>query len=58
MKAGLKSGDIITKLNGELIKNTRVLNRILLEIKPNQMIELEILRNGQKITINLVTQKE
>lgn len=58
MKAGLKSGDIITKLNGELIKNTRILNKILLEIKPNQMIELEVLRNGQKITINLVTQKE
>lgn len=58
MKAGLKVGDVLTKLNGELIKNTRKLNRMLLEIKPNQMVELEVLRKGQKITINLVTQKE
>lgn len=58
MKAGLKTGDIITKINSEVIKDTKRFNRIMLEVKPNQMVELEILRNGQKITINLVTQKE
>ncbi|MCX7738760.1 MAG: trypsin-like peptidase domain-containing protein [Hydrogenothermaceae bacterium] len=58
MKAGLKSGDVIIKLNGELIHSVKKLNRILLEIKPNQMVELEILRNSQKITINLITQTE
>lgn len=58
MKAGLKSGDVIIKLNGELIHSTKKLNRIMLEIKPNQMVELEILRNSQKITINLITQTD
>lgn len=58
MKAGLKTGDIITKLNSNTIKDTKKFNRMMLEVKPNQMIELEVIRNGQKITINLVTQKE
>lgn len=58
MKAGLKSGDILLKFNGELIQSTKRLNRMMLQIKPNQMVELEILRNGQKFTINIITQKE
>ncbi|MCX7761098.1 MAG: trypsin-like peptidase domain-containing protein [Hydrogenothermaceae bacterium] len=57
MKAGIKSGDIILKVNSELIKDTKRFNRILLEIKSGQFIEFEILRNGHKITISLITEK-
>ncbi|MEZ0324254.1 MAG: trypsin-like peptidase domain-containing protein [Hydrogenothermaceae bacterium] len=57
MKAGIKSGDIIIKVNSELIKNTKTFNRMLLEIKSGQFVEFEILRKGQKITISLITEK-
>lgn len=56
MRSGIKSGDILYKINGELIKDTKMFNRILLKTKPNQMVELEIFRKGEKITINLITE--
>ena len=50
-QAGLKSGDVILKLNGSPILRTSTLLYALNRIAPNQKINLEILRNDQTRTI-------
>jgi serine protease Do len=48
--AGLKSGDVITKLNGEKIDDAADLTRKIGGLKPGAAIELTYLRNGAEKT--------
>ena len=50
-KAGIKPGDIIVKYNGEDIKDTADLQLKVMNTKPNSWVNIEVIRNGQKITI-------
>ena len=50
-KAGLKSGDVILKLNGNSISRTSDLIYRLNRIAPNQTIQLEVLRDDKIRTI-------
>lgn len=49
-KAGLKGGDVITKIGAREIKNIYDLMYILQELKPEEKVAIEYLRDGRKET--------
>ncbi|MGL5445910.1 MAG: Do family serine endopeptidase [Rhabdaerophilum sp.] len=51
--AGLKSGDVITKLNGAVIKDARELTRKVGAMKPNDKVEFTYFRDGQERTASI-----
>lgn len=46
-KAGLKSGDVIEKVNGETVDSARELSRRIASMKPGAKVELSYLRGGK-----------
>ena len=53
--AGFRRGDLIVKLNGSKIKNFESLLKVVLRSKPRQKMPVEVLRNGRKVKLTLVT---
>ncbi|MBN9305670.1 MAG: hypothetical protein BGO82_04145 [Devosia sp. 67-54] len=51
-KAGLKSGDIITKVDGQEIDNALALSRTIAGDQPNQTVQLTVWRDGKETTIS------
>jgi serine protease Do len=51
-KAGLKSGDIVTKVDGQDIDNALALSRAIASDAPNQNVTLTIWRDGKETTLN------
>ena len=51
--AGLKAGDFITKVNGQVVKDAGDLTRQIGDMKPGDKIELSYLRDGAEKTVNL-----
>jgi serine protease Do len=49
LKAGLKSGDAILTLNGEIVEGPRDLARKVAELKPGTKAKFEIIRDGKKM---------
>jgi serine protease Do len=49
-KAGLKSGDVIDKVNGEAVESARELSRKIAGMKPGAKVELGYLRGGKSDT--------
>ena len=56
-KSDLKAGDIITKLNGEKVKNSAYLRYELYKNKPGDSIELTYIRNGKEHTTKVTLTK-
>jgi S1-C subfamily serine protease len=52
-KAGIKVGDIIAKVNGQAIDGTHPLDATLSEYSPGDTISVDLLRNGQTVTVQL-----
>ena len=52
-KAGLKSGDVINKINDDDIKSSNDIRRILQKYKPNDKIKLQVVRDGKEQVIEL-----
>ena len=52
-KAGLKSGDVLRKLNGNKIENGSALQVAVSQIRPGNSIELGILRDGKPETVKV-----
>lgn len=52
-RAGLRSGDIVTKLNGKPIGPGQSLRALLLEYKPGDVVTLDVLRDGQQLSIDV-----
>lgn len=50
-KAGLQSGDVIVRFNGEVVTSTRKLTRLIIEVSPDHKAALTILRNGSEVEI-------
>ncbi|HLA85058.1 MAG TPA: membrane protein insertase YidC [Thermoguttaceae bacterium] len=48
-KAGLKPGDVITKIDGKNFVGAKELNAILAKRKPGRTVELEVARDGKKL---------
>jgi S1-C subfamily serine protease len=53
-EAGLQEGDIIRMVNDTTIDASHSLDDILIEYDPEQELTLDVLRNGQAMTLNLV----
>jgi serine protease Do len=52
-RAGLKSGDVIRKFNGQTVDDQNQLTAMVAASDPGTAATLEILRNGQSITIKV-----
>ncbi|MFZ0149623.1 MAG: Do family serine endopeptidase [Xanthobacteraceae bacterium] len=50
-KAGIKSGDVITAVNGVQVKDARELARTIGMMAPDSAVKLDIVRNGEPRTI-------
>lgn len=53
-QAGIKSGDIITKFNGEDVQDHSHLPSLVGNVKPGSKAQVEVYREGKKIQLNLV----
>ncbi|SFI00427.1 serine protease Do [Bosea sp. OK403] len=51
--AGVKSGDVITKLNGQPVKDDRDLTRRVGALKPGDKAEIAVLRSGKELALNV-----
>jgi serine protease Do len=52
-KAGIESGDIITSVNGETVKDARELARTIGGLAPGAAVKLNVLHKGQDKVVNL-----
>ncbi|MEO7310052.1 MAG: PDZ domain-containing protein [Chitinophagaceae bacterium] len=57
-KAGLKEGDLVTEVNGSVIKNTDELKKQLVEMKDKNEVSMKVLRNGSSQTISVKVPKK
>ena len=49
-QSGLLRGDLILKWNGELIKDTKALEKRVLDLRQNESFTLTIIRNGKVLS--------
>ncbi len=56
-QAGLQSGDVFIKFNGDEITGTRKLTRLISEVSPDHTASLTILRNGSEREISVTIGK-
>ena len=52
-KAGIESGDVITAVNGETVKDARELARTIGGLAPGTAVKLNVLHKGQDKVVNL-----
>jgi serine protease Do len=52
-KAGIESGDVITSVNGESVKDARELARTIGGLAPGATVKLNVLHKGQDKVVNL-----
>jgi serine protease Do len=52
-KAGLQAGDVVTKLDGEPVKDARHLKLTVANFKPGQKVSAEVLRDGKKVNVEI-----
>jgi serine protease Do len=52
-KAGIESGDVITAVNGETVKDARELARTIGSMPPGASVKLDVLHKGDSKVINL-----
>jgi serine protease Do len=52
-KAGIESGDVITSVNGESVKDARELARTIGGLAPGNSVKLDVLHKGQNKVVNL-----
>jgi serine protease Do len=52
-KAGIESGDVITAVNGESVKDARELARTIGGMAPGASVKLDVLHKGQDKVVNL-----
>ncbi len=53
-KAGIKSGDIILKINGQEVENNRHLTVLISQAKGGQPVPIEYIRNSERNEVNVV----
>lgn len=52
-KAGIASGDVITAVNGQAIKDSRELARVIGSFAPGSVIKVDVLHNGKNKVVSL-----
>src|SRR3546814_10721833 len=53
-KAGLKRGDVVTKINGKEITPQQTLSYIVANIKPGTRVPIEVIREGKTLSLSAV----
>jgi serine protease Do len=53
LKAGLKSGDTILKVDGTDISDARDLAKLIAHVAPGKQVELSIIRNGKPLAVSV-----
>lgn len=56
-KAGMKSGDVIRKFNGQTITDSGQLIALVTETNPGTQVRLDILRNGKPMTLEVTLEE-
>lgn len=56
-KAGLRSGDIVTKFNGKPLKSASQLRNMVAATTPGTTVEFDIFRDGQTTTVKVTLQR-
>ncbi len=56
-RAGIREGDIILEINGEKINTQNTLARVIIRYNPGDEVTLKILRDSQKIELDVVLGK-
>lgn len=51
-KAGLEAGDIITSINGQDVTSEQTVIFLIANLQPGETIPVEVLRNGETVTLN------
>jgi serine protease Do len=52
-KAGIKNGDVVRKLNGQTVESREQLTAMVTDMNPGAEVKLDIIRDGQPMTIHL-----
>ncbi|MBS0635168.1 MAG: DegQ family serine endoprotease [Verrucomicrobia bacterium] len=52
-RAGLKSGDVVLKINGKLVENVGALRSTIALMKPQESVTLTVMRNKQPVEITV-----
>ena len=53
-KAGMRQGDVITAINGVAVKNTSAVQEQIARYRPNDQIEVVVIRDGKERYFNVV----
>ena len=56
-KAGIKAGDVITAVNGQMVRGPKALARLIGEFDPDSKVTLTIVRNGEKQDVSVTLGK-
>jgi len=56
-KAGLKSGDILTKVNGKDVTADQTVSFLVANLQPGTNVPVEVLRDGKRMSINVTLGK-
>jgi len=56
-KAGLQAGDVVVKVDGKDVTPDQTLSFIVANTEPGKRIPIELIRNGQRLTVNAVVGK-
>jgi serine protease Do len=56
-KAGIKPGDVVTKVNGKDVTNDQTLSYLVANIAPGTRVPIELYREGQRRTVTLTVGK-
>ena len=56
-KAGLKKGDIITSMNDEPVRGLRDLSNILKSLSAGDKVKIDLLRDGEQVTIKAILEE-
>jgi serine protease Do len=56
-KAGIKPGDVVTKVNGRDVTNDQTLSYLVANIEPGTRVPIELYREGQRRTVTLTVGK-
>lgn len=56
-KAGVKSGDIITKISGQTVDSENIISEIISKAQIGNRIDLEVLRDGKTLKLTVVLEE-
>jgi serine protease Do len=56
-RAGLKAGDIITKVNGKEVSSEQTVSFLVANLQPGSQVPVELLRDGKKLAVNVTLGK-